>query len=589
MSLHEPHMALLLPSTLSLNDLPVYCPRLDLYRTMSLPSVKKRLQVFRRGTSKRRKTTPDRDTTLEIGISLPTASTPGNDEKTQAAVASVQRTPSPTRKRDLVQHWLSQRSKRIGQVSHRCDSVVPTTEEIQEIAKLTSEDAGHAIAGPDGESMPAYVIDDFFKLYSAGGSDWKESWRWQIHLDRWEDHKTRCSKGICDYCRKMRREGKELPPPYLSPSLPVLPASPVSPQNSLPETGEPENGRSTVPTWRYKSHRRRGKGKELALDQDCYSSPDGSLLSSQTHALVLPPVRSRALRAPENGIVIREAVERQKNKPIRCSFSVAKLDPRQIPVPAVPDLYPEDSSALDLSDISHVTGRPYGASPLEGDRLPFPLSNNLLPPPTPDLKPDQHLTSIPEPLRLEEPSEASPNGAPFRKSPLARFNPKATRVQRGGFSEPVTLVKASETTAQSAVSILLNQLHNGPPSASLKKRGRLHRSPGPSLPPLPTLLNPRNSNTDNRAPNSEASGPDPTFTARGKLPARSRRIPPGPADRDPRVCTLSDTTGSPLPDCPVYVNARQARDRKNEEMARRHWPGMCIWRYHCDDDSDGED
>jgi hypothetical protein len=46
-----------------------------------------------------------------------------------------------------------------------------------------------------------------------------------------------------------------------------------------------------------------------------------------------------------------------------------------------------------------------------------------------------------------------------------------------------------------------------------------------------------------------------------------------------RVCTLSDTTGSPLPECRTYADTVARKNRKNEEARRRQWPGIRFWRY----------
>lgn len=573
-------MAVPSSATLSLNDLPTHYLRPNLNRTMSLPYVKKRLQVFRRDSIKRRKIARDSGVSFQLGGDLaPLSTSPATDDgKDQAPVTIVPQVSFPTRKTSLVQQWLIQQSERFGRLRHRYDSV-SRFEDVQKELKLASEEVNSIVEGPGREPFPAYVIDDFFKLYSAGGSDWRESWRWEIHLKRWEDHQQHCFEGDCSYCRTLCKVGEAVPPPYvvlLSPTQHT--SSPKSPE--LPK--EPKGSQDSYfsPLWRRRSHRRREKGKGLALDQEYYIPVDEALISPRMQPLELPPVRPRAPRAPENGVVIREAVQSQQRKPVRCSFSATPLDPRQIPVPATPDLYPEDSGALNLSDLSHVTGRPYGASPLEEGRLSFPLPKILLPPPTPGLRPEQRLTPVPEPLKLEDSSRAISNGALFDKSPLTRFSPKATKVQRGGFP---TLVNASSTTPQSALAVLFDQLHNNPAAPKSKKRRPVPRNPSPSIKPLPTPPDSRNNSGSNQSgvlalvPNGI---PDISFGDTGSIPARPRPrrapTPEEPADRDPKVCTLSDTTGSPLPDCPVYMNPWESRDRRNGRMARRHWPGGCI-------------
>lgn len=372
----------------------------------------------------------------------------------------------------------------------------------------------------------------------------------------------------------MREE--RLPLPSIVPSPRTSRASSHTNPNSPKEPKTSEDSHFSIPVWRRESE---DKGKKPAENQEWISPIFPSLNRPRRQSPELLPPDSKA---PVRGIVIREAVQRQQTKPVRCSFSATSLDPRQIPVPVLPELYFKASSAVNLSDPCQITGRLPGASPLERGRLSFPLPKNTLPPPTPELRPEQCFAPSPEPLELNGPSQAPTTGAPFKMPSLARSRPRATKVQRGGFHEPIALINASSTTPQSALATLLQPYHDNRSKPTSKKRNLAHRNPSPPLHPLPTPPDSR-SNSGSTTTNI----PDLTFGATGTLPprpARPRRVPSGPADRDPRVCTLSDTTGSPLPDCPVYVNAREARDRKNESLARRHWPGGCIWRYHCDDD-----
>ncbi|KAF1932198.1 uncharacterized protein M421DRAFT_89543 [Didymella exigua CBS 183.55] len=577
MSLTEPHMDIPLSSSLSLNDLPIHCPRSDLGRTMSLPYLKQRLQAFRRDSIKRRNIARDNGITFQLGddpapssVALPAA----NEITGQSPVIAVRRSPSQNRKRYLVQQWLSQQSKRFGRVSRRYDSVVLSPEDIQKELKLLSNDATRSVAGPDGESLPAWVIDDFFKLHSAGGSGWQESGLWEAHLGKWEHHKQYCIKCDRSYCRAMRKTEHTPPLPCVALLPPTSHTCSALNQNPRKKPSESDDVHFTVSIWRRGSRRRRDKGKEPALDQEWCNPLDELLISPCTQA----PDRPRAPRTPRNGIVIQEAIQCQRRKPVRCLFSTTPLDPCQIPVPAIPDLYPEDSGTLDLSGPSHVTGRPYGASLLQGKRLPFPLCINLLPPPTPQLKPEQRLTPIPEPLKLEDPLQLSANRELFDIPPITKVSRGATKVQRGGF---LGQVNASSTNPYSLVDILPNPHNSSAPLHCSQTHKPIHSSPksGESLPTSP----------DSQCNSGVGDIPDLSFGATDPLPTRSTRptrIPTGSADRDRRNCTLSDTTGSSLPDCPVYMNALEARNRKNERMAKRHWPGMCIWRYRCDDEDE---
>lgn len=379
--------------------------------------------------------------------------------------------------------------------------------------------------------------------------------------------------GNCMYCRAMWEAELSLPDAALSQrasyaSSPIPPNSPKEPRAS-------EDSHFSIPLWRREP---KDKGKEPAEDQEWYSPLGNPLQRPREHSPELPPF---CPTAPVNGIVIREAVQHQQTKPVRCSFSVTPLDPRQIPVPTLPGLRPRDSAALNLSDPCHTTGRLFNASPLEGGRLFFPLPKNPLPQPTPELKAQQCFTSAPEPLLLEDYSQAPTTRESVDMPSLLRRRSKATRIQQGGFHEPITLLNASSTNSQSAITSLLQPLRDTHPMSTSQKRKVIHRNPSSPVHSLPTL-----SGSRNNSGSTATSIPHLTFGTTGSLPprpVRPTRVPPSPAAKDPRVCTLSDTTGSPLPDCPVYVSPREARDRKNDGLANRHWPGGCIWRYHCED------
>jgi hypothetical protein len=115
--------------------------------------------------------------------------------------------------------------------------------------------------------------------------------------------------------------------------------------------------------------------------------------------------------------------------------------------------------------------------------------------------------------------------------------------------------------------------------------------PSPSLAPaFPVQFPPTPPDSRHASSSSESSQARVSNTYRDRmvLPAGPRPIPEGPADRDRYTCKISDTTGSSLPDCPVYVNPGESRDRKWREWTRERWSGGCKWRYPCSDD-DGDD
>jgi hypothetical protein len=564
MSLTEPHTVVPLCTSLSLNDLPAHCPRPDLNRSMSLPSAKKRLQFFRRDSLKRRKIAHDEDTVQrgDGSVSPSVVSPEAIVNKDQSTVPAVRRTPSPTRRK--FDKLLSQTSKLFSLATHRNDSVVLTSEDTRNGLQRTLEDANQLIASPHGEVLPAYVIDDFFKLNSAGGSDWQQSWQWEAHLDRWEGHKTHQFIGgrhYCNYCKalKMNDEGHELPPPYVSMSPPASSRSSSFDHDSASEPRGSEDSHLSISLWPPSIRRRIAKGKETASDEIYYDAPHEVPVTPRTEAL------EQHLFLPRACVSDRELVRR--------SISTRPIDLHQtlIPLAFNPS---KDCTASDLSDPSYLTARSYRASPIQKARLPTPLSKDTLSPPAPELKPAQRHTPIPGSFKLGSRVE------PSSDTPPSETNPSVAEVIRGGFRTSITLVNTSSTTAQDAMSVLLNQYHHVPAPAKLQKRRPRYQSPSPDSNGLPT---PPESRTNSDSHQSVVVNvPEVTFGATGSLPAR----PAGPRRRttdfstqDMRVCTLSDTTGSPLPECRTYADTVARKNRKNEEARRRQWPGIRFWRY----------
>lgn len=564
-------MAVLLCLRLSLNDSLIHCSRRDLNRTMSLPSAKKRLQFFRRANLKRRKTAPDNCVTARPGddpISPFLESQEVVVDKDHSTVPSVHRRLSSTRRK--LKKMLSQTTKLFSLATYRNDSVVFTSKGTREGLKRASEDASHAVAGPDGEALPAYVVDDFFKLHSAGGSAWQYSWQWEAHLDRWEDHKTHLSAADCTYCvycRRLDMAGHERAPLYVAQSPPALSTRLSFDGDSTSEPRGSEDSRLSVIIQKCRRQPRRKKGKGVAPDET-YDEPHQEMpISPQTQASG-PRLDIPRACAPEAELV-------------RCSISAKSIVTRQIPIPEVfsPS---KDCTAFDLSDPSRLTGRPHEPSPLQGKRLSFPLIRKSQPPPAPELKPEQRRTPVPGSFRLEDPHVVSSKGQSFNRDPPSKRNTKATTVIQGGFPGSITLVPASSTTAQSAIKELLSQHQNAPSEAKLQKRKPLQRSSDPA--PIALSTPPASRNISDPSQNGIVDVPEVTFGITGSLPARPigprRRTTgtTGSADRDTRVCILSDTTGSPLPACSTYVHPVERKDRKNEETRKRHWRGMLHWR-----------
>ncbi|KAF3051974.1 hypothetical protein E8E11_009858 [Didymella keratinophila] len=544
---------------------------------MSLPSARRRLRFFRRDSLKRRKTAHD-EVTVQPGDDIVSPSVVSSEaivNKNQSTVPAVRRTPSPSRPKFGT--LLSQTSKLFSLATHRKDSIILTSKDTRNGLKRALEDANHMVAGPNGEVLPAYVINDFFKLNSAGGSDWQQSWQWEAHLDRWEGHKTHRSIGnqvYCDYCRELWKRKHELPPPYVPLSQPASSRSSSLDHSSASEPRGSEGNHLSISIWppgiRRRKEKGKEKGKEIATDETCYDAPHEMSISPRTHASEQQLISPRA-RASDRELV-------------RCSISAKPVDLNQKRTPAARN-FSKDCIPLGLSGPSHLTGRPHGASPLQGDHLPLPLPRNAQPPPAPELKPAQRHTPIPGSFHLEDPSGLSTDAA-FQPNSRGRRDSNAIEVIRGDFRESITLVNTSSTTAQDAMCVFLSQYRHEAPAAKLQKRRPRHRSPSPNRRPLPTPPTSRSNSDSNQS--GMADVPEITFGATGSLPARPagprRRTTgtastTGPADRDTRVCTLSDTTGSPLPECRTYVDTQEKKTRKNEEARKRHWSGMFHWRY----------
>ena len=580
MSIPEQSLSLPSVSSLSLNDLPIDQPRPVLAsQLMSLPHVKRRLQALRHESKKRRKLS--RETTAssqhqENIAPFSATARASSDIKGQATVTVVPQDPSPeepTRKRDTVQRWLiqqAQRLERLKQEIYRHRDSMFDEKNVQKELKLASQNANAIVLGPDSGEVTERVIEHFFTLYAAGGSDWRDS-------KEWDRHQAKCSRFECDLCKSSGDPTKRPPSPLKAlPSPSLQSSSPKSPK-SPKKLGSPEDGYFSIPLWQLRSRKRREKGKSPASDEDLDRLIDKESISPRTQLPeYLPEQSSRRPRRPKGKLVIQGATRRAREKPVRCSITSKPLNPSQIPVPAITDLKPADSSSHDLRNPAYVTGRPYHECPLEHGQLPFPLSRNIIPPPTPQLGPKHCNTPVLGPLQLEDFSIMSANSGFFTMSPLVSASPSATNVQRG-FRPTIRLVDPSAVATDESCVIADMLSHDSLSMPRLKRRrpsvaAFMHRSPAPPVqfPPTPP---------DSRQ-NSNSYAAAVSYTSYGAVlpPAEPASVPEGPADRNWAMCELSDTTGSSLPDCPVYVNPREARDKWWAEMAERHGPGMEMWR-----------
>jgi hypothetical protein len=251
----------------------------------------------------------------------------------------------------------------------------------------------------------------------------------------------------------------------------------------------------------------------------------------------------------------------------------------QIPSPPTPDLKPRSSKDFDPTELAQITGRPSEPSPIE--TIEFPLSGPLLSPPsTPQLKPEQRNASVPEMKQLSDSYSPSDDSMSLR-SPCTPST--ATNIHH--WPTPSTLHDAttpdSEVTEEhdrklsisfqaATISDVLWHGKNSPQTSDTRSSSTVtairHASP-------PTLADTRRDSHVHsctyRNKNKSARRPSPPVAHDNTETAPSLAEPEGSADRDRNTCVLSDTTGSPLPDCPVFVSKAEHR-RKLEQW----WAGM---------------
>ncbi|KZM26276.1 uncharacterized protein EKO05_0002207 [Ascochyta rabiei] len=469
----------------------------------------------------------------------------------------------PSRMRDIVPQWLEKQAQRLerlrrGSFWHR-DSMFES-QDVKREPKQTAQDVGTAVSGPHSEPVPQRVIDHFFTLYPAGGSDWRNSVRWQRHL-------TKCTVTKCAICKATRRLTDTSPSPARLSAKPPVKLSARSSTESLSKTSK--DSYFSVPSWRSKSSKERKKrGKSPAQDE--IDEEDTETLSPSTQVpRYLETSFSRRTRASRPGIVIYDGAPQFERRapppPVRCTSVSKPVDASKIPVPAAPHLRFASTATINVDDLSQITGRPYEISPLE--LLRFPLSQHYNLPSTPQLKPKQVAASVPEMEPLTGALRASSVDSLLSESSTVGPNP--TNVQRWP-TQPRS--ESSSGMGGYTIADLLSQDGGFEMPPTRKHRAAAGRpthhasAPAPAAQYLPTPPHSRHTSNGWQAGSSVAP---PTYCI---------AIPEGPADRDWATCKLSDTTGSSLPNCPVYVNARERLDKYWAGWAERHGPGMRNWR-----------
>lgn len=358
------------------------------------------------------------------------------DQPTVSTEAPESPSEEPARKRYRIQQWLIHQSQRLENLKHGLrghrDSMFEQAD-IEKELRLASQNANAIISGPNGEPIDQRVVDHFFMLFPACGSDWRDS-------ARWERHQARCLQEQCNVCRSPQHSSKRSSAP-LQQGLPSPSACSNSPKvTTAPmRQGSFEDDSLPFALLRPKACKRKEKGKSTANDGDGFLS--GLFSRRRTQVQEGSPQGFRRLaKRPRMNVMFQAAVRRTQEKPVRCSARKEVLDPYQIPVPAVLDLKPADSSGFDLRNPAHLTGRPYDGCPLDEGRLPFPLTKNLLPPPSSKLNRERGISPPPEPLYLKDSWPVYSEEGVFSMSPLATPTSSTTDLQRG-FTSTVRLVE----------------------------------------------------------------------------------------------------------------------------------------------------
>src|SRR5690242_11382933 len=106
------------------------------------------------------------------------------DQFTVSAEAPESPLEEPASKRYRIQQWLIHQSQRLDLLKHGLrghrDSMFEQAD-IEKELRLASQNANAIISGPNGEPIDQRVVDHFFMLFPACGSDWRDSARWERH------------------------------------------------------------------------------------------------------------------------------------------------------------------------------------------------------------------------------------------------------------------------------------------------------------------------------------------------------------------------------------------------------------------------
>ena len=581
------------------NDLAIVTPRPKMgNRFMSTPDVRKRLPDFHLKSIKRRKVsryiTPDLDNST-----IPTPSV-SNHVKSQATVTATPQDPSldePSRGRRSVSQWLSQQAERFKKDRHRDDSLL-SSEELEKELKILSQQANATVESPHGEKVPQRIIDHFFDLHWACGSDWRDSASWKAHQEE-------CAQFKCNMCKDPRRASRSATEANRAPPQSPLSVSPQS--SSLQKTKSPKPPKSPKgPYWcdffrRSTSSDRQKRGKLPASDRTI----DEGLISPKTQlSNFIQNPHATGLRPPNiSADSYDKIVRRQSRKAIRCSIvSVPPGAVSLIPPPAISDK-PESSEDFNPRNLAHQTGRPSRRSTIDSIKFPLPdyYKVHINTPPAPRIRPERSIEPIPGPLHLDHPTRSpSSDSLIFNISPLQSAGLSATNIHRGFYPlrDPDTVTpdepyNITEIWAQDEYDGLqMRKTRNRKRDTTIRMIHSPAQFPTPAMhvqfPPTPpdsregscSWLKPADEKIGGIYAEKEVKVPPPAW---------SPRVPDSPADRDWDKCVVSDTTGSSVPDCPVYVNPAEKREgwwrsRHGKKHRGRHAPGMNIFRYACSND-----
>ena len=453
-------------------------------------------------------------------------------------------------------------------------------EDIEQELKRASAEANAIITGPDGEPIDQRVIDHFFMLHQSSGSAWRDS-------IQWERHSAICLRKQCEICQSDHYIPKRCGWQASSPP-PATSDAPKDPKQSAKAKLSKEiNFR--IPRWNLEPRKRKAnRGKSVDRTGESPDKDTSPSLGDEVMRIIDAMGAPRQPDQPTRNLVIRDRIQRIRNKPVICTFVNKRLDPNKIPVPAEPDLKPGDSRNFNIADPAHQTGRPYSPCPLEEGRINFPLCAGRLMPPTPALKPEQCIESVNEPLQLTAPRQEIPDGGLFPMSPLDSPSASTANLQRQLGTTGQELVHANQAGLRQTIRLV------GPCAQRLLLAWPLDQQPPAPDSESEALKSPpivaesaakaiaRHSNSHNNTNKGYGFPPTPpdsrnnsetfptgfVYTSYGlKVPApEPAPMPPGPADRDWNTCRLSDTTRSTSPDCPVYVDPREARMRRGSGM-----------------------